>query len=95
MANPLDTIENRLDQVDAHVQRVLHAATQVVRRPQETEVWWPHLVGLYGSPNAIFVGLRIDRGLFVDALALVRDIHANGVERRGRSDPTGRSSCSS
>ena len=81
MANEPTTLERRLDRVEDHSQRVLQASTLDVRMPQADELWWPFLVEMFGSTNAVFTRTRIDRDLFESAYTFVRDIP---VERRGK-----------
>ena len=44
-------------------------------------MWWQHIVGLYGDECTLFQMVGIDRGVFLDALAIVRNFH---WETRGR-----------
>ena len=81
MANQMNELDERLALLDAEAHAILTAATQTVQLPVETEQWWPYLVELFGDENSIFTRLRIDRGVFEEALALV--VNVSG-ERRGR-----------
>ena len=51
---------------------------------QPAEVWWPSIVQFFGSEDTMFIRLGIDRVLFEEALALVRDVAAPRGGRRAR-----------
>ena len=81
MANRVNLLEERLERVDQMTQRIIDAAFLPVRQPVPREVWWEHVVSFYGDEDALFDQVRISKPVFLDCLALVRDV---AWERRGR-----------
>ena len=81
MANRVNALEERLQRVDQMTQRIIDAAFLPVRQPVPREVWWEHVVSFYGDEDALFDQVRISKPVFLDCLALVRDV---AWERRGR-----------
>ena len=49
--------------------------------PEHNEVSWEHVVSFYGDEELLFHHVKISRHVFLDCLALVRDVT---LERRGR-----------
>ena len=81
MANNTARLDERLATLDEDEREIMAAATQPVELPTEEEQWWPYLVEYFGSEDAIFSHMGLDRGVFDQALALVSDVVG---ERRGR-----------
>ena len=81
MANNTARLDERLATLEADEQEILAAATQPVELSTDEEQWWPYLVEYFGSEEAIFSHMGLDRGVFDQALALVSDVVG---ERRGR-----------
>ena len=83
MANRMQLLDARLQRVDARTQTIIEAGVAQRAAVQPAEEWWPSLVLLFGSEDAMFQQLGVDRMLFDEALALVRDVVAH--RRSGRS----------
>ena len=84
MANRMQLLDPRLQRVDARTQTIMEAGVAQRAAVQPAEEWWPSLVLLFGSEDAMFQRLGIDRMLFDDALSLVRDVAAPHRGRRSR-----------
>ena len=81
MANRMELLEARLQRVEERTQTIINAAATQPAVEHQAEEWWPYLIQLFGSEDAMFLRLGIDRMLFDEAFALVRDV---AVPRRGR-----------
>ena len=81
MASQMDRLEEQLRRVDEHSQSVVNAAVDNVPQRPQNEMWWRHVVGIYGDEGVLFQRTGVDHGVFLDSLALVRDVH---WEPRGR-----------
>ena len=86
MTNQTITLEQRLARVEEHNMAVLAAGQQEVQLPHENEQWWPSLIAEYGSEDALFNKVGIDRAVFEDVLSFVQDVAG---ERRGRRSGIG------
>ena len=86
MANRVALVEAELDRLEARQQRVREVARRRTQHPRQEEKWWQYLLELYGSDNDIFMGIRIDKRLFDEALSHVQDIR---LETRGRRSAIG------
>ena len=82
MANNTARLDERLATLDEDEREIMAAATQPVELPTEEEQWWPYLVEYFGSEDAIFSHMGLDRGVFDQALALVGDVVGERRERR-------------
>ena len=81
MANTRERLEMRLQRADARVERIVEAGANPRPRRVPEERWWNHLVTLFNDENTLFERIGIDRGVFLDCLAFVRDV---AWETRGR-----------
>ena len=84
MANRMQLLDARLQRVDARTQTIFEASAAQRAVVQLAEEWWPSLVQMFGTEDAMFQRLGIDRMLFDEALALVRDVAAPHRGRRAR-----------
>ena len=84
MTNRMQLLDARLQRVEARTQTIIEAGVAQRAVVQPAEEWWPSLVQLFGSEDAMFQRLGIDRTLFDEAFALVRDVAAPHRGRRAR-----------
>ena len=82
MANSVDRLEEQLRRVEDHSRFVVNAAIDNVPRGQQNEIWWQHIVGLSVDEGVLFQRMGVDRGVFLDSLALVRDVHGDPLGKR-------------
>ena len=82
MANRMQLLDDSLQRVDARTQTIIDAGVAQRAAVQQAEGWWPPTVLLFGTEDAMFQRLGIDRMLFDEALALVRDVAAPHRGRR-------------
>ena len=94
MQNQRARLDERLAALETDAEEILAAATQTVELPTDEERWLPWLVEYFGSEDAIFARMGIDRGVFDQALALVSDVAGERRGRRSAIRKTG-SGCSS
>ena len=82
MANQIEQLEQQLRRLEDHSRLVQTAA--VDRRPRQprNETWWEHVVGIYGDEGVLFERTGVDRAVFLDSLALVRDVHRDTRGKR-------------
>ena len=64
MANRIPLLEQRLLRVETRTQGIIEAASQHVDHPATTDVWWPHLVTLFGSEAVLFATKELERDVF-------------------------------
>ena len=83
MTNRLRLLEERLQRVEERNVSILAASQQEVAHPAGHEEWWHFLVDFFGSEDAIFERLRVNREVFEDALAFVAEVVPSGRGRRG------------
>ena len=83
MANRARLLDEHLNRVDERTRSIIEASTQQVVRQNRGEEWWPALVGLFGTEEAMFERLKINRDVFDDALALVSEVATLTRGRRG------------
>ena len=83
MANRMRLLDARLERVEARTRTIIAASTTQQAAVGQAEEWWPMVVQLFGNEDAMFLRLGIDRTLFDEALALVRDVEAH--RRSGRA----------
>ena len=81
MANQVDLLEEQLRRVEGRSLMIVDAATNRAEEGAPAETWWAHIVQLYGDEDTLFRRTLIDRAVFLDGLALVRDVPWAG---RGR-----------
>ena len=75
MANQMDALEEQLRRVEEGTQLIVDAANNRPRRRRQNEMWWQHIVGLYGDEETLFQRIDIQREVFLDSLAFVRNVH--------------------
>ena len=76
MANRMELLEANIQLVNERTQTIVEAGVTQRSAMQPAEKWWPSIVQFFGSEDAMFIRLGIDRVLFEEALALVRDVAA-------------------
>ena len=82
MANQENLLDQRLTQVEDRAQRIRAAAQEPVERARDNEQWWAHMVNYFGSEAVMFERCCIDRRVFDEVYALVRDTPGQGRGRR-------------
>ena len=92
MANQENLLDQRLAQVEDRAQRIPAAAQEPVERARDNEQWWAHMVNYFGSEAVMFERCCIDRRVFDEVYALVRDSPGPARGRRGVIQTTGRNS---
>ena len=83
MANQLRLLDERLRRVEARNRAIEDASHQQVTDPTANEEWWHFLVHFFGSEEALFERLRVNREVFDDALAFVAEVVPSVRGRRG------------
>ena len=94
MADHANLLDQRLAQVEDRARRIRAAAQEPVERARDNEQWWAHMVNYFGSEAVMFERCCIDRRVFDEVYALVRDSPGQGWGEGASSKPTGRNSCS-
>ena len=79
--NMTSLLDQRLEVLESRSQAIIEAASQTIELPFQNEILWPDLLAQYGTENAIFERLGIDKALFIEVYALVKDVAG---ETRGR-----------
>ena len=74
-------LRERLRENERRMRAIEEAAARPVDPPRGPEEWWPELVREFGSEDAMFTELRVNKNVFNDALALVENVPQ---ETRGR-----------
>ena len=64
MANRMHRTRGGLQRVDARTQTIFEASAAQRAVVQPAEEWWPSLVQMFGTDDAMFQRLGIDRMLF-------------------------------
>ena len=82
MANGTRLLDARLERAEERSQTIVEAGRAQQAAVGQAEEWWPSLVQLFRSEDAMFTRLGIDRTLFDEALALVRVVPARQRGRR-------------
>ena len=79
----MNTLNERLQRVDARAQAIVQAAARHEQLPQQQEEWWPSLIQFFDGEDVMFDTLRINRDCFEDALVLVNNVALNTRGRKG------------
>ena len=74
-------LRERLQENERRLRAIEEAAARPVVHPRGQEEWWPELLEEFGSEDAMFTELKVNRIVFNDALALVENV---AQETRGR-----------
>ena len=83
MANQVDVLEHQLQRVENRTRLIVEAANNQPQRMRQHEMWWQHIIGLYGDEETPFQRVGIQRAVFLDSLALVHNVHWDARGRRG------------
>ena len=83
MANQVDVLEEQLRRVEDRAHLIVEAADNQQQRRPQNEMWWQHIMGLYGDEDTLFQSVGIEHAVFLDSLALVRNVRWDARGRRG------------